>query len=52
MSLKSALLANFAVVMKWHKFIIKENENFQLNSLRSIIRDDLSHPIIEYKPII
>jgi hypothetical protein len=52
MSLKSALLANFAVVMKWHKFIIKENENFQLNSLRSIIRDDLSHPMIEYKPII
>ena len=45
-------MANFALVMKWHKFIIKENENFQLNSLRSKIRDDLSHPLNEYKPII
>ena len=52
MSLKSPLLANLALVMKWHKFIIKANENFQLNSLRSIIRNDLSHPLSEYKPII
>lgn len=45
-------MANFALVMEWHKFIIKENQNFQLNSLRSKIRDDLSHPMREYKPII
>ena len=38
--------------MKWHKFIIKENKNFQLDSLGSIIRDDLSHPMRGYKPII
>ena len=38
--------------MEWHKFIIGENENFQLDSLRSIVCDDSSYPLTEFKPII
>ncbi len=38
--------------MEWHKFIIGENENFQLDSLRSIVCDDSSYPLTQFKPII
>ena len=38
--------------MEWHKFIIRENENFQLDSLRSIVCDDSSYPLTQFKPII
>lgn len=38
--------------MEWHKFIIGENENFQLDSLRGIVCDDSSYPLTQFKPII
>ena len=38
--------------MEWHKFIIGENENFQLDSLKSIVCDNSSYPLTQFKPII
>ena len=45
-------MANFVLVMEWHKLIIRENENFEMGNSGSEIRDDLSQSLIKYKPII